>query len=77
MGFPGPRELVSGAAIRLKYITGDEIGILCRKRWFVAILDRGPFRGPVLFRLTGKAKKNGWVSRTDEVTSIVPSLLKE
>jgi hypothetical protein len=46
MGFPGPREVVSGAAIRLKYITGQEIGILCRKRWFIAILD-GPVFGNI------------------------------
>jgi hypothetical protein len=43
MGFPGSREVVSGAAIRLKYITGQEIGILCRKRWFIAILDEPVF----------------------------------
>jgi hypothetical protein len=44
MGYPGARELVSGAAIRLEYISGDEIRILCRKRCFIAILD-GPFSG--------------------------------
>src|SRR5580692_6942363 len=37
--FPGFRELVSGAALRLKYSTGDELRILCRKRCFIAILD--------------------------------------
>jgi hypothetical protein len=36
--------VVSGAAIRLKYITGDEIRILYRKRCFIAVLD-GKFRG--------------------------------
>jgi hypothetical protein len=31
--------MVSGAALRLKYSTGDELRILCRKRCFLAILD--------------------------------------
>jgi hypothetical protein len=40
MGFPGfpGEELVSGAAFRQEYTTGDELRFLCRKRYLVAIL---------------------------------------
>ena len=46
MGFPGSRELVSGAAIRLKYITGDEIRFFAESAGLLRFL-MGPF-GPVV-----------------------------